>query len=283
MSLNIEGSAAKKAFGGVDYARPSVKGTDASPANHLSARHFRPSLWPTFAAALCIPLFLAAGQWQWNKATLKAERQQQRDARSAQSALSIPATLADAETLSDRRVAAEGDYEPQFQILVDNRIYNGQAGYHVVTPLRIAGSDVRLLVNRGWIPASADRRVIPTFETPTERVRADGVAVVPPARFFSLSSPIETGQAWQSVWQNLDLERYRASVGFPVQPVVLQLDPPNAARDSSGGFVREWSRPDDKRLINVGYALQWWTFAATTFVLWIVLSFRRQPTPQPSA
>lgn len=284
MSLNIEASAAKNAYGGIDYARPSLKGTDASSANRLGARRFRLSLWPTFAAALCIPLFLAAGQWQWNKAALKAELQQQLDSRGARSALAVPATLADAEALNYRKVVAQGRYEPQFQILIDNRTHNGQAGYHVVTPLRVDGSDVRLLVNRGWIPAPADRQQIPAFDTPSDTVQLKGMAVIPPARFFTLASPSGSNAlAWQSVWQNLDLERYRASVGFSVQPVVLQLDPPNAARDSSGGFVREWGRPDDKRLINVGYALQWWTFAATTFVLWIVLSFRRQPAPSPSA
>ena len=275
MSLNIDGTA-KVCYRSADYAPTATSST-------RPVRTFRPSLWPTIAAALFIPLFLAAGQWQWNKAELKAERRQQLDARGAQSALAVPATLADAEALNYRKLVAQGRYEPQFQILIDNRTHNGQAGYHVVTPLHVNGSDVRLLVNRGWITAPADRQQIPSFDTPTDSVQLSGTAVIPPARFFTLASRENSGQEWQRVWQNLDLERYRASVGFPVQPVVLQLDPPNTARESSGGFVREWGRPDDKRLINVGYALQWWTFAATTFVLWIVLSFRRQPALPPSA
>lgn len=303
MSLNIEGSAAKNAYGGVDYARPSVKETGASPSHRHSgerdprerragdpeaerlspSRAFRPSLWPTLAAALLIPLFLAAGQWQWNKAALKAERQQQRDERSAQPPLALPATRVEAEALSDRRIFAVGSYEPQFQILIDNRTYNGQAGYQVVTPLRIDDSDVRVLVNRGWIPAPAERRELPVFETPTGRVRVSGVAIVPPARFFSLGSSSDPGHGWQSVWQHLDLERYQTSVDFPVQPVVLQLGPPGAANDARGGFIRDWGRLDDKRLINVGYALQWWTFAATTLGLWLFLSIRRQPAPRPTA
>lgn len=242
------------------------------------AGSFRPTLWPTLAAALLIPLFLAAGHWQWNKAVLKAERQQQLDARGARSALAVPATPADAETLNYRKLVARGHYEPQFQILIDNRTHNGQAGYHVVTPLHVDGSDVRLLVNRGWIPAPGDRQQIPAFDTPTDPVQVKGMAIIPPARFFTLGSPNSVnGQAWQSVWQNLDLERYRASVGFPIQPVVLQLDPTTTGDD---GFVREWQRPDERRFVNVGYALQWWGFAATTLVLWVVLSWRRR-TPEP--
>ena len=276
MSLNIEGSAAENAYGGVDYARPSTADTGASAASGTqSRRSFRPALWPTLAAALLIALFLAAGNWQWNKAALKAERQQQLDSRGAQSSLAIPPTLVAPETLSYRKVVAQGYYEPQFQILIDNRTHNGKAGYHVITPLRIEGSDVRLLVNRGWIPAPGERSEVPSLETPADNLRIRGTAVVPPSRFFSLGSGSESAkQEWQRVWQNLDLARYAKSVAFPIQPVVLELDAYGIAANA-GGFVREWRRPDERRFVNVGYALQWWAFAATTFALWLVLSFRR--------
>ena len=72
MSLNIEGSAANNACGNVgtslDYARACGGKHPAPPrARGPSA----PRLWPTLAAALLIPLFIAAGNWQWNKAALK--------------------------------------------------------------------------------------------------------------------------------------------------------------------------------------------------------------------
>lgn len=269
----------EKAYRGVDYAPASAAEAGASATSGSpSRRSFRPALWPALAAALLIPLFVAAGNWQWNKAAFKAERQQQLDSRGAQSALPIPATLVGPETLNYRKVVAQGYYEPQFQILIDNRTHNGQAGYYVITPLHVAGSDVRLLVNRGWIPAPGDRRQIPTIETPVGIVRLGGTAIVPPMRFFNLESASEPGnQEWQSVWQNLDLERYGKAVDFPIQPVVLQLDPQGAVRDVTGGFVREWRRPDERRFVNLSYALQWWAFAATTFTLWLVLSFRRKP------
>ena len=69
------------------------------------------------------------------------------------------------------------------------------------------------------------------------------------------------------------MERYAALAGFPVQPMVIQLDPQSTA----GGFVREWPRPDDRRLTNLGYALQWWSFATVTVALWLYFGFRRKP------
>ena len=281
MSLNIEASAAKNSHGSVDYARPSSTGTGAesdSKAFRLPARSFLPTLWPTLATALLIPLFIAAGNWQWNKATRKAQLQQQLEARAAQSAVPISLVMVDSQALNYRKVTARGRYEPQYQILIDNRTHNGQAGYHVITPLRVEGSDIRLLVNRGWIPAPADHRLIPTIESPAGIVQLKGTAIIPPARFFTLGpGSSHSNRGWQGVWQNLDLERYGKTVAahFPIQPVVVQLDPQGATSDTDGGFVREWAQPDERRLVNLGYALQWWGFAATTFILWLILNFRR--------
>jgi len=185
----------------------------------------------------------------------------------------MPTIRVDAEALRYRKLVARGHFEPQYQVLIDNRTYRGQAGYHVVTPLRLEGSDMRVLVNRGWVPLQADRGTLPQIATPSGIVDVAGMAVVPGTRFFTLGKDDakETQGAWQSIWQNLDLAHYGKVVSFPLQPVVLQLD----ADSPAGGFVREWPRPDDRRETNLGYALQWWSFAATTVVLWLLLNFRK--------
>lgn len=248
--------------GSGDYARSGAAAT---------TRRFRPRWLPTLAAALLVPLFLAAGQWQWNKAGAKAELQRQFEALASGPAVQIPARLAPAETLRYRPVVARGIYEPQRQILIDNRIHQQRAGFHVVTPLRIEGSDVRVLINRGWIPAPAERNRMPEVATPAGTVEVSGQAVVPTSRFFTLADDANDG-SWQRVWQNLDMERYVRVAGFAVQPIVIQMAPDNA----TGGFVRDWPRPDDRRLTNLGYAMQWWSFAATTVALWLYHGLRRK-------
>jgi surfeit locus 1 family protein len=258
-----------------DYARTSeVAATPPAQvkAQEKTLRRFRPRLLPTLAAVLLLPLFISAGQWQWNKATIKRNLQKDLDARGAEPPIQIPTTLADAQSLRFRKVIARGNYEAQYQILIDNRIHREQAGYHVLTPLRLEGSDTRLLVNRGWVPALAEHHLVPQVATPTGTVEVSGTAVVPNTRFFTLgANDVSNKTEWQSVWQNLDLERFGKSVDFPLQPIVIELD----ADSTAGGFVREWRRPDERVQTNLGYALQWWGFAATTVVLWLVVNFRR--------
>lgn len=44
-------------------------------------------------------------------------------------------------------MTVRGVYEPEAQFFVDNRQEDGKPGVHVVTPLKIEGSETRILVN----------------------------------------------------------------------------------------------------------------------------------------
>ncbi|MGH2524968.1 MAG: SURF1 family protein, partial [Anaerolineales bacterium] len=60
--------------------------------------------------------------------------------------------LTGAAQLEYRPVIARGEYDFANEIVLRNRAHAGQPGVHVLTPLKLTGSDVAVLVNRGWIP-----------------------------------------------------------------------------------------------------------------------------------
>lgn len=261
--------------GSADYARAAV--TEASAPSSSKLRWcFRPRLLPTLAVILLLPLFISLGQWQWNKASVKGDLQSLLDTRMAEPAVHLSSTLVDPQAMRYRQLVVRGSYEPQYQILIDNRIYREQAGYHVLTPLRIEGSETRVLVNRGWIPALAEHRQIPQVTTPVGIVEVAGMAIVPGTRFFTLGAEPDKQLAspQQIVWQNLELARYAQTVNFPLQPIVVQLAPESDA----GGFAREWPRPAERLEQHLSYALQWWGFAIATVVIWLVVNLRRETT-----
>lgn len=221
--------------------------------------------------AVLVPLFVSLGDWQWRKAAAKEERQATLDARAHEAALPLTANPVDPDEMRYRRVTVRGTFEPRHQILIENRFHRGRIGYHVVTPLRIeAGTpnDMRVLVNRGWIPAGRDRNDLPSFSTPDGPVDLTAIATPPGTRFLYLGKEV-TDQAQPLVWQNLDLARYRRLVDFPLQPVVLLLSPESAA-----GFVRDWPRPDERIERHRGYAWQWFGFAAATIGIWLFFLLR---------
>jgi len=218
--------------------------------------------------AVLLPVFISLGLWQWRKAETKTAVQSELDSRSSDLAVAMPTVPADADSMRHRRVALRGTYDASRQVLIDNRLHREQAGYHVITPLRLAGSDMHVLVNRGWVAAPAEHKILPAAEVPAGAVELTGSAVVPSQRFFNLAPQPTSG--WDSVWQNLDLARFRSTVPYPLQPVVVQLDPA-----APGGYVRDWPRPDERAERHRSYALQWFGFAASSVGIWAWFLLRR--------
>lgn len=218
-------------------------------------------------AAGCLQL----GNWQYGKAERKQAAQALLDLRSADTPVSLGSTPVDAASLHSRPVSIRGRFETEHQFLVDNRVHREQAGYHVITPFHIDGGNMRVLVNRGWIPAAARHTDIPPVDTPSGPLELRGIAVVPGSRFFTLGSDNTSGGTWQPVWQNLDLARFVRLVPWPVQPVVVQLDAAAPA-----GFVRDWPRPDERLERHLSYAYQWYGFAASAVLIWLALGWRRR-------
>lgn len=227
--------------------------------------------WPTLATLALLPLLAGLGMWQLDRAGQKLRLQAEYDRRQQEPALRLVPVLEDPATLRYRRLIARGHYEPEHQILIDNRVHRGQAGYHVLTPLRLEDGAVRVLVNRGWVPLGPDRAVLPRIETPRATVEVRGLAVVPQTKGFRLGGAKPPGAGWQPVWQYLDLDVYRDHVAFPVQPIVLLLDP-----DSAGdGFVRHWARLDAGIATHQGYAFQWFSLAVALAAIYIMLNTRK--------
>ena len=201
---------------------------------------FAPRLLPTLATVALLPLVLGMGFWQLDRAEQKARLQAEYDARTHGPIVAIGARVQPAEALRFYKVVAKGRYDSAHQILIDNRVRQGRVGYHVITPLTIEGSGTRVLVNRGWVALGPDREHLPAIETPPGVQEIVGVAMVPAERFFTLGEPAPASGAWEPVWQNMDMQRFKASVTYPVQPVVVLLDPNSLA----GGLVRELTDSD---------------------------------------
>lgn len=245
--------------------------TGAALQLRLGRYRLRAGLWPTLATLALLPLLTGLGFWQLERAAGKQRLQAEYDRRQQDTAVGLSGELQDAELLRFRRVRVRGYYEPAYQILIDNRVHQGQAGYHVLTPLRLGASDMRVLVNRGWVPVGPDRRVLPAVPPPDGEVEVDGIATVPATGGFRLGAAQPAAPGWQSRWQYVDLDAYAVSVPFPVQPVVVLLDPDSPA----GGYTRQWARLDSGIATHQGYAFQWFSLAVALAAIYILVNTRR--------
>lgn len=232
----------------------------------LEARRFRPALLPGAAALAAIALTLALGNWQLRRAEEKLALGQELDAAARHAVLALSPEPVDAHTYAFSRVSARGEYSARHTILLDNKVLRGVAGYQVLTPLKLSGGDRYVLVNRGWVAVGARRDSLPNIRTPAGIENVEGVAVVPGNHILELDAKTEEG----IVWQNLVLARYAKWSELKMQPIVLQQ-----TSNAADGLVRAWGRPDSGADKHRGYAFQWYALAATIFISYVVLSFKR--------
>lgn len=233
---------------------------------------FRPNLLGTSIVVICIPLFIKLGFWQYHKAILKQDIQE----KSTQQHMRIPDLadyLSNPLQLKYYKVAVHGAFETRYQFLLDNQVENGQAGFHVVTPFRIAGTEKYVLVERGWIAGFAEHRKLPEFETPSQQLEIIGIVWQPSDKIFTLERVPETSteKNWSPVWQHLDMKKFQAESSLPVLPAIVKMDPASP----QGGFVRNWQVPAERIVTHLGYAYQWFGFALAALLIYLYLSFRK--------
>src|SRR6266849_8176040 len=131
----------------------------------IGGRVFRPGVASSIAAAAFIALAISLGNWQTRRAEEKLELGRRLDEAAKGPVLSVPSVRLDASAFDRRRVSARGRLVARATLLLDNKVLHGAAGYHVLTPLRLEGGELHVLVNRGWI-AAGDRSRLPAVPTP---------------------------------------------------------------------------------------------------------------------
>ncbi len=226
-------------------------------------------LIPSLATVLGLAVFIYLGAWQSHKGDRLAAELEQRALRTQLGAAPVSAQLLDGPATQDLPMVVAGTYDAQHQIFLDNRQENGQPGVHVITPLKIDGSDTRILINRGWIGWAQGRSVLPVVATPTGRVQISGLATVPSTKKFFLMPDHPEGAT--KLWSRIDMARFEALIGHPLQPVVLQQTGSNVADT----LVRHWGPPEDRVGKHRGYAFQWYGMALALLVFYVVACFRR--------
>lgn len=225
-------------------------------------------LLPTLAAFAMMAVTMALGVWQVGRAHEKEALASRHDALAKAPPIDLGAEILSLPpALEFHPVNARGVWLPEQAVFLDNKVYQGRAGFHVIMPLRLEGGDSHVMVNRGWLPAGGDRSQPPRPRTASGLVDIQGFLRSSPERFKELSATYREGR----IWENVTVERYAAWSRLKLQPtIVYQTD---AAED---GLIREWNRPDVGSERNFGYALQWFGLSALTAFFWLRHVFVRK-------
>ena len=121
---------------------------------------FRPFLWLTIVTLPALLMLIGLGSWQLQRLQWKNDLISSFEARSAADAITIPATNAELDDLEFRNLALSGVFQHDKETFLTGRTYEGNAGFHVVTPLLLDDGRI-ILVNRCLLytsPSPRDQR-----------------------------------------------------------------------------------------------------------------------------
>lgn len=230
----------------------------------------REPLW--LRAVLAVVAFSVAclllGRWQFHRYEAKSARADRIDSNydaAPQPLASVLPGPGSAMPLRDewRRVEVTGRYEPAATLLVRNRPRDGEFGFQVLVPLRLADGSA-LLVDRGWVPFGQTTGVperVP--EPPAGEVRVLARLRPPePARPGTDSGRTVSRIAVPQLESLVDGPLYRG-YGVLAQESPTVPDRPAAAE-----------RPDTDLGVHLPYAVQWWGFGLAGYVLLLVYARR---------
>ena len=238
---------------------------------HVGKFQFEPQLVPTVATLLVFPVLIALGFWQLERAEEKRRLIERFQSRLADHPVRLDGTQRDGEALAIRRVVLTGRYRSDRQVLLDNQIYRGRAGYHVLTPFEIAGTETQVLVNRGWVPLGRTRTMLPDIQVTEAELSITGQVHIPTGPPVHLGNSGDTAPGWPKVVQRIDIPALAQRLDTALLPYTIRL-----AKDQEHGYVRAW-----KAYYGAGpgkhqaYAVQWFGLAVILVIVYFALSTHR--------
>ena len=222
---------------------------------------------------LLFPALLRLGFWQLEREQEKVQLQNLYTERQQQAPVDLPG-LDQQEDMQYRQVSIAGNYDNNHIFLLDNKIYQGQAGYEVIVPL-LTDNGLVVFINRGWIPQGQYREQLPEVPLINGPVELAGSIYVAVGEQLVLGSEVATA-GWPKVIQTLDTAGLFALAGYGTElrvfPYSVRID-----ENSPGALTRYWpvisTTPEKHR----AYAVQWFAMAAVLLGLYLYSSFRREP------
>ncbi|GJM05618.1 MAG: SURF1-like protein [marine bacterium B5-7] len=220
-------------------------------------------------------LFIFLGCWQLDRAEEKRTLYAEFENRQLDVAIDlnqVDSTSLGSNNFLWRSVTAKGAFVENFQVLLDNQIQNTKAGYYVYTPFHLADGENTVLVNRGWLVADPDRKIIPKLTTSKGMVEIQAVVKEIPKTGLLLKEfpPEEMSKGIYRV-QRIDLGELAGLTNTKLLPYVIRLSP-----ESEHGYHRQWRLPGSGENVHNGYAFQWFIFATALFIIYLLLNIKRR-------
>lgn len=205
------------------------------------------------------------GVWQLARLDQKRAFNAMLAARLAAPPVDIIALPGDTSQGHYRRVSASGALLYDREVVYGGRSHAGSPGVDLLTPIKMAGRDTVVMVNRGWAYSADAAQVDNSRWKEKDSVNVSGYA--------ETFAGTERGSAPEKDRRvhALDRAAVQALVGMPVAPYILTQTSDSARRD---GAPSRLETPALTEGSHQSYAIQWFSFALVAIIGGVALSRR---------
>jgi surfeit locus 1 family protein len=228
----------------------------------------RSLLWPTIWSALGLLLLLYLGTWQVQRLAWKEGLIAERNAALAAAPVPLPPTLDDARALEFHPVRAEGQFLNDHELDLNAQAFNGDQGFHIVTPFRLTDGRI-VFIDRGFVPTAkraADTRAQGQIAGPTAVV---GLLRLPePAGTFTPAN-----ESQKNSWFSVDLPAMAQAAGVGnALPFYVDAD----KTPNPGGYPQGGQTVTELPNNHLQYAITWYSLAVALIAIYIRFAIRRR-------
>lgn len=225
-------------------------------------------------AVFLAALFVRLGLWQLDRRHERQARNALIAARLDSAEVDVAALPRDSATARFRRVRVTGSADYEHELIYAARSYRGSPGVNLLTPVRIAGKDTAVIVNRGWVYA-------PDGVTVDEAKWRDRDSTF---TGYVEELPSTAGASYASrprVIARLSYDAVAKAVPYPVAPVyVVVLGDSAIAPDR----LARLTVPPLGEGPHLNYAIQWFAFALIAIAgAGVVVKQSREDPSRPEA
>ena len=220
-------------------------------------------------ALLASILFVRLGFWQLARLRAKVQRNAAIAARQREPAVQFASLPRDTAAARYRRASAAGVFDYGAELVLSNRTYQGSPGADLVTPLRLAGSDTAVLVDRGWVYSPDGSSV--------DRARwrePDTVSIVGYVEQYAPDAVSTSAARDPRILRRVSRREVSSRISYPLAPYYLVQTGDTA---TSHPVRREMPVLDEGP--HRSYAIQWFFFAATALVGAVAVWWRERRMP----
>ena len=111
---------------------------------------FRPMLWPSIFSIVTFIILCSFGTWQLKRLYWKEALIQRYITESQSNPISNPSEFSKSKINEFKAVEIFGKFLHINEIYITGKTYEGNAGFHVVTPFEMENNKI-ILINRGWV------------------------------------------------------------------------------------------------------------------------------------